>query len=88
MSKPRRKTSFPPLHDGLFAVKQRKAIPQEFVLDALAPLSPRTRRMFGCLAVYVEDKIVATNATGRQTTGYGLLPPKSTTRVYAASFPT
>src|SRR5208282_6026274 len=28
------------------------------VLDALAPLSPRTRSMFGCLAIYVEDKIV------------------------------
>ena len=29
-----------------------------FVLDAIAPLSPWTRHMFGCLAVYVEDKIV------------------------------
>jgi hypothetical protein len=28
------------------------------VLDALAAASPRTRPMFGCLAVYVEDKIV------------------------------
>jgi hypothetical protein len=27
-------------------------------LDALAPLSPRTRPMFGCLAIYVEAKIV------------------------------
>jgi len=28
------------------------------VLDAMAELSPRTRPMFGCLAVYVEEKIV------------------------------
>ena len=39
-------------------LKPRKAIPHEFVLDALAPLSPGTRPMFGCLAVYVEEKIV------------------------------
>lgn len=44
--------------DTLFAVKQRKAVPHEFVLDAVAALSPRTRPMFGCLAVYVADKIV------------------------------
>ncbi len=43
---------------GLLAVKQRKAVPHEFVLDALASLSPWTRSMFGCLAVYVQDKIV------------------------------
>ena len=36
----------------------RKAVPYEFVLDAIALLSPRTRPMFGCLAVYVGDKIV------------------------------
>jgi hypothetical protein len=40
------------------ALKPRKAVPHEFVLDAIAELSPRTRSMFGCLAVYVEDKIV------------------------------
>jgi hypothetical protein len=43
-----------PLLDG----KQRKKIPYEFVLDALADLSPRTNPMFGCLAVYVDEKIV------------------------------
>jgi hypothetical protein len=47
-----------PLDDSPFAVKQRNAVPYEFVLDAIAPLSPRTRPMFGCLAVYVQDKIV------------------------------
>jgi len=38
--------------------KPRRSAPHEFVLDALAPLEPATRPMFGCLAVYVEDKIV------------------------------
>jgi hypothetical protein len=33
-------------------------VPHEFVLDALASLSPFTRPMFGCLAVYVGEKIV------------------------------
>jgi hypothetical protein len=37
---------------------RRKAPPHEFVLDALAALSPVTRPMFGCLAVYVKEKIV------------------------------
>jgi hypothetical protein len=49
---------FIPLDNSLFAVKQRKAVPHEFVLEAIAALSPQTRPMFGCLAVYVEDKIV------------------------------
>jgi hypothetical protein len=39
-------------------LKTRKSLPYEFVLDALAQLSIRTRPMFGCLAVYVEEKIV------------------------------
>jgi hypothetical protein len=39
MSKPRRNTAFLPLDDTLFVVKQRKAVPHEFVLDAFAPLS-------------------------------------------------
>jgi len=56
MPKPRNKTAFIPLADAL-PVK-RKPIPHEFVLDALASLSPRTNPMFGCLAVYVGEKIV------------------------------
>lgn len=44
--------------DPLLSNAKRKAPPHEFVLDALAPLSPRTRPMFGCLAVYVGDRIV------------------------------
>ena len=38
--------------------RRRRAPPHEFVLDALAPASPVTRPMFGCIAVYVDDKIV------------------------------
>jgi hypothetical protein len=49
---------FLPLDDAFAAVKQRKAVPHRFVLDAIAALSPTTYPMFGCLAVYVGDKIV------------------------------
>ena len=49
---------FLPPEDTLFAVKQRKAVPHQFVLDAIAALSPTTRPLFGCLAVYVAEKIV------------------------------
>jgi hypothetical protein len=58
MPKSRRNAVFLPLEDTLLAVKQRKPVPHEFVLEAIASLSPRTRPMFGCLAVYVRDKIV------------------------------
>jgi hypothetical protein len=44
--------------EASLAVRRRKAAPHEFVLDALAALSPWTRPMFGCLAVYVQEKIV------------------------------
>jgi hypothetical protein len=58
MPKPRGKARSQ-LLDRIFpAIKRRKPIPHEFVLDAIAALSPRTRPMFGCLAVYVGDKIV------------------------------
>ena len=57
MSKPRRSAAFIANDDTFFAVKPRK-VPHEFVLDAIAPLSPRIRPMFGCLAVYVGEKIV------------------------------
>jgi hypothetical protein len=39
-------------------IKPRKAAPFEFVLDTLSALGPRTRPMFGCLAVYIGPKIV------------------------------
>ena len=58
MSKRRTDKVSIPVDDGLLAAKRRKAVPHEFVLDAIASLSPWTRSMFGCLAVYVGDKIV------------------------------
>ena len=46
-------------HDaGFLNVKPRKRAPHEFVLEALAKVEPRTNPMFGCLAVYVGEKIV------------------------------
>jgi hypothetical protein len=44
--------------DASLLPKQRKPIPHTFVLDAISTLSPYTRPMFGCLAIYVKDKIV------------------------------
>jgi hypothetical protein len=58
MRKPRPNTHFLSPDDRIFPVKQRKAVPYEFVLDALADLPTETRTMFGCLAVYLGDKIV------------------------------
>lgn len=58
MKKSRRMAAFLPLEDTLFTGKPRKTVPHEFVLEALAEASPRTRSMFGCLAVYVGEKIV------------------------------
>jgi len=57
--KSRRTTASFPDDDAPFAAaRRRKAVPYEFVLDALAALAPRTHPMFGCLAIYVGDKIV------------------------------
>jgi hypothetical protein len=58
MSKSDHNEPFLSSNDPLFTVKRRKAVPHQFVLDAIAALSPETRPMFGCLAVYVDDKIV------------------------------
>ena len=58
MSKPDRNTFSLPSNDRLSTIKRRKVVPHEFVLDAIAAMSPETRPMFGCLAVYVGDKIV------------------------------
>jgi hypothetical protein len=44
--------------DSEFPIRQRKPVPHEFVLDALAEIQPRTNPMFGCLAVYSGEKIV------------------------------
>jgi hypothetical protein len=58
MPKAPRRTPPSPLDDPFFVTKRRKPIPHDFVLDVLAPLSPETRPMFGCVAVYVADKII------------------------------
>src|ERR1022692_2637435 len=68
MSKPWRDSAFsrsPEISPGR---KQRKATPHEFVLEALVALSPQTRSMFGCLAVYIEDKIVIALRDKREET--------------------
>ncbi len=54
--------------ESAFAVKTRKPVPHEFVLDALATISPETRPMFGCLAIYVGDKIVGVLRDKRDAT--------------------
>lgn len=54
---PRVRRDLPLPADPLLTAR-RKAVPHQFVLDALEAISPRTRPMFGCVAVYVEEKIV------------------------------
>jgi hypothetical protein len=54
----KRKHVSPEALDVSLLPKQRKPIPHAFVLDAISTLSPYTRLMFGCLAIYVRDKIV------------------------------
>jgi hypothetical protein len=54
----KKKRISPEALDASLLPKQRKRNPHPFVLDAISTLSPYTRPMFGCLAVYVKDKIV------------------------------
>jgi hypothetical protein len=58
MMNPHRNALFLTSDKNPFTVKRRKPVPYEFVLDAIASLSPETRPMFGCLAVYLGDSIV------------------------------
>ena len=58
MPKTRRKYPLSLRDADPFRIKPQKQVPHEFVLDALSALSSYTRPMFGCLAIYVEDKIV------------------------------
>jgi hypothetical protein len=53
-----RRQSRHPFDDAILAAKRPKPVPYDFVLDRIANLSPVTRPMFGCIAVYIEDKIV------------------------------
>lgn len=56
-----------PFDDAILAARREKPVPHEFVLDEIARLAPVTRPMFGCLAVYVEDKIVLILRDKRQS---------------------
>jgi len=58
MAIPRRNTRSVKAKETGLPGKPRKPVPYAFVLEALAGLSPETRPMFGCLAVYVGNKIV------------------------------
>jgi hypothetical protein len=58
-----RKRSKTDSDESLFAAPKRKPVPHEFVLEALERGSsmatpPKTRPMFGCLAVYIGEKVV------------------------------
>jgi hypothetical protein len=53
---PEKRRAIPPATD--LPRVQAKTVPHEFVLDGLSSLSFYTRPMFGCLAIYVADKIV------------------------------
>jgi hypothetical protein len=66
MARVRRNRPRHPFAEPEFVLKRGKLAPHEFVLDALASLAPTTRSMFGCLAVYVEDKIVLILRDGRE----------------------
>jgi len=89
MSKPNRNTPSLPPDNPFCAVQRRKAVPHEFVLAAIAELSPETHPMLGCLAVYVDDKIVLIlrdSMTRVPTMGCGSLLVQNTARLCAESF--
>ena len=54
---PKRSSAVRPMDDALFTVKQRKAVPRIHAGRHLRIVAG-DRPMFGCLAVYIEDKIV------------------------------
>jgi hypothetical protein len=56
----------PPPGEALFAPQKRTPVPFEFVLDALAAADPQLRPMFGCVGVYVEERIVLILRDGRE----------------------
>ena len=73
-----------------FAIR-RKSVPYEFVLDAISELSPETRPMFGCLAIYVGDKIVGVlrdkDSSGVEDNGMWLATTKEHHQSLQADFP-
>jgi hypothetical protein len=58
MSRRRHHRAIGTVNDPIVVQKARKAVSHAFVLEALTTLSPATRPMFGCLAVYIADTIV------------------------------
>ena len=55
---PRKTTARPGKRIDFLAVKKRASVPFSFVLDELESVDFHTNSMFGCLAVYVGEKIV------------------------------
>src|SRR5882762_671175 len=86
---PKRKLK-PTLAEPGFAMR-RKSVPYEFVLDAISELSPETRPMFGCLAIYVGDKIVGVlrdkDSSGVEDNGMWLATTKEHHQSLQADFP-
>lgn len=58
MAARRKRTRAPAPDEALFATAKRSKIAFDFVLTEIEDLSPYTRPMFGCTAVYVDDKIL------------------------------
>lgn len=58
MPKTLRRRSQHPFDRAILAARREKPVPHEFVLAELGSLSPVTHPMFGCLAVYIGDRIV------------------------------
>lgn len=58
MAKSRRARGRHPFDDAILTATREKTVPHGFVLEEIASLSPVTRPMFGCLGVYVGEKIV------------------------------
>jgi hypothetical protein len=67
MSKAARRPTGHPFDEAIFAARRGKPVPHEFVLEAIASVAPVTRPMFGCLAVYVGEKIVLVLRDSRKT---------------------
>jgi len=77
--------------DAFLRSKPRSRVPHEFVLDALEPAGPVTKPMFGCLAVYVRERIVLILRDHRDhpaDNGVWLATTPSITIACAASSPT
>ena len=90
MAAPRRKKERHPSGDAPLSLKFRKAVPFQFVLDEISALSPWTRPMFGCLAVYVGEKIVLVlrdKGAGAQDNGVWLATTKEHHESLRLEFP-